>query len=168
MANQLSEQPTELPGPTPVRIATYTDYGAAQAAVDRLSDEGFPVSQVTIVWRGLRQVEQVTGRRTVITAAIEGLIGGAWFGSLIGLLLVLLADTTDTSELGVIASYLVVGALAGAAWQALGHARRHGRRDFSSAGRLDAETYELWVTPELAAAAQDLLGLGSVRGADAR
>jgi len=168
MSNQWNEQPIDGPGPAPVRIATYARYEEAQAAVDRLSDEGFPVSGVTIVWRGLRQVEHVTGRRTVATAAVEGLIGGAWFGSLIGLLLALLVDTGDTNELGLIFTYLVVGAVAGAVWQAVSHALRRGRRDFSSMGRLDAETYELWVTPELVADAQRLLGVGTVRAGDPR
>lgn len=168
MSNQLSDQSIDGPGPAPVRIATYARYDEAQAAVDRLSDEGLPVSGVTIVWRGLRQVEHVTGRRTVATAAIEGLISGAWFGSLIGLLLALLVDTGDTSELGLIFTYLVVGAVAGAVWQAVSHALRRGRRDFSSQGRLDAETYELWVTPELVTDAQRLLGVGTIRAGDPR
>jgi hypothetical protein len=156
---------TDRPGPTPVRIATYGSYAEAQAAVDTLSDDGFPVASVTIVWRNLRRVEHVVGRRTVLTAAVEGLLAGAWFGSLIGLLFAVLADT-EVSSVGFVLTYLVIGALAGAAWQAVGHALRRGQRDFATLPQIDAETYELWVAPDLAGQASSVLGLSSTRVID--
>lgn len=42
-------------------VASYDDYAAAQAAVDRLSDEGFPVEHLDIIGSDLRLVERVTG-----------------------------------------------------------------------------------------------------------
>ena len=159
MSNQLSELRTDLPGTPPVRLVTYATYEEAQAAVDRLSDDGFPVNWVTIVWRGLRQVEQVVGRRTVLTAAGRGAVSGAWFGSMIGLLFALLVDTEDNSAFQFVLAYLLVGALAGAVWAAVGHALLRGRRDFDTVPRLDAEAFELWVTSDLVASASSILGL---------
>ena len=43
-------------------VARFDDYQSAQRAVDRLSDDGFPVEKLDIVGSGLRLVERVTGR----------------------------------------------------------------------------------------------------------
>jgi hypothetical protein len=61
-------------------VASYPSYGEAQAAVDRLSDERFPVENLDIVGSGLRLVERVTGRLTNARAAAAGAASGAWFG----------------------------------------------------------------------------------------
>lgn len=53
--------------PTPPNgwpIGSYPTYAEAQRAVDHLSDQEFPVQQVTIVGVDLMQVERVTGRLT--------------------------------------------------------------------------------------------------------
>ena len=50
--------------PTPPKgwpIGSYPTYAEAQRAVDYLSDQEFPVQQVTIVGVDLMQVERVTG-----------------------------------------------------------------------------------------------------------
>src|SRR5438067_11101577 len=100
-------------------VATYDSYDGAQAAVDRLSDDGFPVEHLDIVGSDLRLVERVTGRLTKGRAAAAGAASGAWFGLLMGLLLGIF---TSGSWLGL----LIVGAAIGAAWGAvfgyLGHA----------------------------------------------
>ena len=48
-----------------VTVATYEDYLTAQRAVDFLSDNKFPVDQVSIVGEDVRLVERVLGRWTV-------------------------------------------------------------------------------------------------------
>lgn len=58
-----------VPGglPTPPRgwpVGSYPTYAEAQRSVDYLSDQQFPVQQVTIVGVDLMQVERVTGRLT--------------------------------------------------------------------------------------------------------
>jgi hypothetical protein len=50
-------------------VASYDSYEQAQAAVDRLSDEQFPVENLDIVGSGLHSVERVTGRLTKARAA---------------------------------------------------------------------------------------------------
>ena len=52
----------ELPDGVP--IGSYPTYAKAQEAVDYLSDNQFPVENVTIIGTDLRLVEQVTGRLT--------------------------------------------------------------------------------------------------------
>ena len=47
-----------------VQVGSFDSYEQAQAAVDHLSDQKFPVENVTIIGSDLRQVERVTGRLT--------------------------------------------------------------------------------------------------------
>ena len=71
-------------------IATFDDYAGAQAAVDQLSDDGFPVDRVRIVGDGLMVVEDVTGgrdsRRAAGEAAGYGAFVAGWLGLIFGLL----------------------------------------------------------------------------------
>jgi hypothetical protein len=53
-------------------VARFEDYQAAQRAVDRLSDDGFPVEKLDIIGSDLRLVERVTGRLTRARAAAAG------------------------------------------------------------------------------------------------
>src|ERR1700743_607981 len=73
-------------------VARFDDYETAQRAVDRLSDDGFPVETLDIVGSDLRLVERVTGRLTKARAAGAGAISGAWLGLLFGILLGLLSS----------------------------------------------------------------------------
>jgi hypothetical protein len=50
-------------------VARFDDYETVQRAVDRLSDDGFPVGKLDIVGSDLRLVERVTGRMTRARAA---------------------------------------------------------------------------------------------------
>ena len=137
-------------------VASYDDYAAAQAAVDRLSDDGFPVDELSIVGSDLRLVEKVTGRLTKAKAALSGAASGAWFGLLVGLLLGLF--TTGHGWLVM----LVVGLATGAAWGAmfgfLAHSATRGRRDFSAIRMLAAQRYDLISTPGQLERARIMLG----------
>ena len=122
-------------------IARYGEYADAQRAVDRLSDDGFPVEQLDIVGSDLKLVERVTGRLTKARAAGAGALSGSWIGLLIGVLLGLF--TTGHTWLGMIAAGVVFGALWGAAFGFAAHAATRGRRDFSSVRGLTAGYYDL-------------------------
>ncbi|WP_375478606.1 general stress protein [uncultured Jatrophihabitans sp.] len=121
-------------------VASYDEYAAAQRAVDRLSDDGFPVEHLDIIGSDLRLVERVTGRLTKGRAAAAGAASGAWFGLLMGLLLGIFTN-------GAWAGLLVAGLLIGTAWGGLfgffGHAATRGARDFASARSLVATRYDL-------------------------
>lgn len=123
------------------RVSTFDSYEAAQAAVDTLSDEGFPVENLDIVGSDLRLVERVTGRLTKGRAAAAGAASGAWFGLFIGLLVGLF--TTGPVWLGLILGGLLIGAAWGGVAGFVGHAATGGRRDFSSRKTLVAMRYDV-------------------------
>jgi len=137
-----------------VTVATYEDYLTAQRAVDLLSDNKFPVNEVSIVGEDVRLVERILGRWTVARAAGAGALSGAWFGLLIGLLF---AIFVDVGWFVVILVATAVGALWGAAFGAGAHALTGGTRDFQSINGLVAARYLLRVSPEHADAARQLL-----------
>src|ERR1700742_3002063 len=84
--------------------ARFDDSEAAQRAVDRLSDDGFPVEKLDIVGSDLQLVERVTGRLTKWRAAAAGALSGMWAGLLIGILLGLF--TTGHAWLALVAAGL--------------------------------------------------------------
>src|SRR5690348_5371015 len=122
-------------------VASYGTYEQAQGAVDRLSDEKFPVENLDIVGSGLRLVERVTGRLTTGRAAMAGAATGAWFGLFIGLLVGLF--TRGPTWLGLIIGGLLIGAAWGAVFGFASHAATRGRRDFASAQSLVANRYDI-------------------------
>ena len=122
-------------------VARFDDYDSAQRAVDRLSDDGFPVEKLDIVGSGLRLVERVTGRLTSSRAATAGALTGLWAGLLFGILLGLF--TSGHSFLAVAATGAALGVLWGAAFGFVAHARTRGQRDFSSVRQLVATRYDL-------------------------
>ena len=127
-------------------LATYERYEDAQAAVDRLSDEGFPVEHTAIVGSELRLVEQITGRVTTGRAAASGAASGAMVGLLIGLVFGLLAFFQPVTSAIVLGLWgLVLGAVIGAIGGALAHAMTSGRRDFSSVRSLRPGRYDILV-----------------------
>jgi hypothetical protein len=121
-------------------VARFDDYETAQRAVDRLSDDGFPVETLDIVGSDLRLVERVTGRLTKTRAAGAGAISGAWLGLLIGILLGLF---TTGAWLGVVLGGVAIGAVWGAVFGFAAHAATRGQRDFRSVRALSATRYDL-------------------------
>ncbi|GAA4660167.1 hypothetical protein GCM10023347_09590 [Streptomyces chumphonensis] len=137
---------TDPGAPSPVSmawntVASYDSYADAQAAVDRLSDERFPVEYLDIIGTNLRTVERVTGRFTKGSASAAGAASGAWFGLFIGLLVGLF--TTGPVWLGLILGGVLIGALWGAVFGFASHAATGGRRDFASRQSLVASRYDV-------------------------
>jgi hypothetical protein len=122
-------------------VARYDNYEDAQRAVDRLSDDGFPVEQLDIIGSELRLVERVTGRLTRARAAAAGALSGLWGGLLIGILLGLF--TTGHAWLAMVAVGLGLGVLWGAIFGFAAHYATRGKRDFSSLRGLSAAHYDL-------------------------
>jgi hypothetical protein len=146
------------------RVASYSDYEAAQAAVDRLSDDGFPVESLDIIGSDLRLVERVTGRLTKGRAAAAGAASGAWFGLLVGVLVGLF--TTGPAWIGLIVGGIVIGALWGAVFGFAGHAATGGRRDFASTRMLVATRYDIVARGGQAEAARTHLEQAGLIGAE--
>src|SRR4051794_33486426 len=117
--------------PTPPKgwpIGSYPTYAEAQRAVDHLSDQEFPVQQVTIVGVDLMQVERVTGRLTWPKVLGGGVITGAWLGLFIGLIL----GFFSPSPLGALVTGLVVGGFFGLITSAIPYVMGRGSRALTS------------------------------------
>lgn len=143
--------------PTPPKgwpVGSYTTYAEAQKAVDYLSDNQFPVQQVTIVGVDLMQVERVTGRLSWPKVLGGGILSGAWLGVFIGLVLGLLTNNPAQALLtGVIA-----GVVFGLITSSIPYAMTKGTRDFSSTMQLVAGRYDVLCDPQNAERARDMLG----------
>ncbi|WP_157237134.1 general stress protein [Promicromonospora sukumoe] len=148
-------------------VAAYSTYLEAQKAVDYLSDNKFPVENVTIVGTDLRMVERVTGRLTYGRVALAGALSGAWFGFFVGLLLTLFSAS---SGFQVMLAGIALGAGFGLLFSILSYAFTGGRRDFTSSSQIVAATYAILCAHEHASDARAMLvqspsGLGKARGA---
>jgi hypothetical protein len=146
-----------------VQVAAYEDYQQAQRAVDFLSDEKFPVENVTIVGSDLRMVERVTGRLSWGRAIGAGAASGAWFGLFVGLLLGIFAPD-GSSWVGSVVTGLLIGLVFGAVFGAVGYAATQGKRDFTSTSQVVAGRYELLCQPQVAEDARARLARLSLRG----
>ena len=146
-----------------VQVGSYESYEQAQAAVDHLSDEKFPVENVTIIGTDLRMVERVLGRLTRGRAIGAGAAGGAWWGLFVGLLLGLF--TTDGGDwIGSIVAGLLIGLVFGALFGAMGYAATSGKRDFTSTSKIVAGRYDVMCAPPQAEQARDILARFALRG----
>ncbi len=137
-------------------LGSYPDYATAQAVVDHLSDQGFPVETVTIVGADLRLVETVTGRLTRGKAALAGAASTGWLGLMVGLLLGLFS-ASGTAFLALVLYGALIGAAFGAALGFAAHAATGGRRDFSSTRGLAAMRYDVLIEQDRAAEAEQVL-----------
>lgn len=119
-------------------------YEQAQRAVDFLSDREIEVSGIQIVGTDLRMVETVTGRMSYGRAAGAGMVTGAWFGLLIGMLLGFFANPDqDPNWTTLLLLGVLWGALFGIVYGLLAHAATRGRRDFSSRSKFEAAHYQV-------------------------
>jgi hypothetical protein len=146
-----------------VQVGTYDDYERAQRAVDFLSDEKFPVENVTIIGSDLRMVERVTGRLSWGRAIGAGAASGAWFGLFVGLLLGIFA-ANGSGWIGSVITGLVIGLVFGAIFGAVGYGATQGRRDFTSTSQVVAGRYDVLCNPQFAEEARAHLARLSLRG----
>lgn len=141
--------------PTPPKgwpIGSYPTYAEAQKAVDYLSDQQFPVQQVTIVGVDLMQVERVTGRLSWPKVLGGGVLTGAWLGIFVGLVLGFFGHPMQSLLTG-----LVAGIIFGLITSAVPYAMAKGTRDFSSTMQLVAGRYDVLCDPQNAERARDML-----------
>ncbi len=141
--------------PTGWPVGSFTSYDDAQRAVDGLADQDFPVQDLTIVGVDLMQVENVTGRLTWPRVLGGGALSGAWMGAFFGLLLALF--TTPGQGWAVALWSLLIGAVFGLVFAAIGYAFTGGKRDFSSATAIVAGRYDVLCQPPTAPRARDAI-----------
>ena len=145
-----------------VQVGSFDSYEQAQAAVDFLYDERFPVENVTIIGSDLRQVERVTGRLTWGRVLAAGAAGGAWWGLFVGLLLGIFA-VDGAAWIGSILTGLLIGLVFGALFAAIGYSATRGRRDFTSLSAIVAGRYDVMCQPAHAEQAREILARFSLR-----
>jgi hypothetical protein len=145
-----------------VQVGSYDSYERAQAAVDHLSDEKFPVENVTIIGTDLRMIEKVTGRMTWGRALAAGAAAGAWWGLFVGLLLGIFSEDGGNWFASVL-SGLLIGLVFGALFGGMGYAATQGRRDFTSTSRITASRYDVMCQPARAEEARAILARFSLR-----
>ena len=165
-------QPGQVPGATPANsgatqrrgpglptppkgwpVGSYSTYAEAQRAVDYLSEQDFPVEQVTIVGVDLMQVERVTGRLTWPKVLGGGVLSGAWLGLFIGLVFGFFNPNFGSA----LATGLIAGVFFGLITSSVPYAMARGTRDFSSTLQLVAGRYDVLCDPKNAEKARDLL-----------
>jgi hypothetical protein len=154
--------PLPLPAlPDGMPVGTFPTYARAQEAVDYLSDNEFPVENVTIVGTGLRLVEQVTGRltrgRVIQAAALTGTLWGLFIGGVM-----LLFGGNNVSIVVPIITALI-GAAFGALSGSMAYAATGGKRDFTSRSGVVATSYEVVCQAKVAEDARNLLGRLALR-----
>jgi hypothetical protein len=139
-------------------IRTCETYEEAQRAVDHLSDRDFPVAALQIVGSDLRMVETVTGRMSYGKAAAAGLVSGAWFGLLVGMIVGLFANgDASPGWLAMVVWGLLWGGAFGIVYGLLAHAATRGRRDFTSRSRIEAGHYDITCSSDQAETARAVL-----------
>jgi hypothetical protein len=136
---------------TPRRtIAITNNYAAAEAIVNRLADDGFPVQHVSIVGRDLQYVERVVGRLTGWKAALGGAVSGLMMGLLFGFLFGIWLAHDGTSLLAILVYWAGFGALVGAAISLVGYAMSGGRRNFATVADVQAQRFAVLVDDSFA------------------
>jgi TM2 domain-containing membrane protein YozV len=141
--------------PTGFAVAAYPTYAQAQAAIEHLAKNDFPIEDVTIVGTDLQMVERVTGRLTAGKLAGAGAASGAWFGLFVGLLMSLYGRTG--AGIALILVSVAIGAVFGAVMGYLGYSVAKGKRDFTSASQVVARRYDVLCQPRNAEQARNLL-----------
>jgi hypothetical protein len=145
-----------------VQVGSYDSYAQAQAAVDYLSDQRFPVENVTIIGSDLRMIEKITGRLTWGRALAAGGAGGAWWGLFVGLLLGIFT-VSGRAWIGSVLAGLLIGLVFGLVFAAIGYAATRGQRDFTSTSQIVAGRYDVMCNPTHAEEARSLLARFSLR-----
>jgi hypothetical protein len=136
---------------TPRRaIASYPSHQEAQALVNRLAEQGFPVERLTIVGRDPEIVEEVTGRLDAGRALLAGALSGALFGVFFGLLFGILFTHDGVSLLAILAYWTLLSALFGAVFSVVGYAFDRPRREFTSLSTIRAASYDVLADEDVA------------------
>jgi hypothetical protein len=139
-------------------LVSYDTYADAQAAVDTLSDNKFPVQHVAIVGVDLRLVEAVLGRMSWGRAALSGMATFAWFGVLVGLFVSFFGGE-ESSVLQLVLIGILLGAAFGIVFGMVSYAFTGGKRDFVSRQALQATRYDVLCDSEVMAQAKKVLGI---------
>lgn len=152
-AAQPPARPQAIQRPTGWPVGSFNSYAEAQAAVDALSDQQFPVEALTIVGVDLMQVEKVTGRLTWGRVLGGGALSGLWMGLFVGLLFAIFSPNVWAS----LFSAIIIGVIFGLIFAAVGYSMTQGKRDFSSMTTIVAGRYDVLCESSQAPRARDMI-----------
>ncbi len=139
-------------------VASFESYEQAQAAVDMLSDQEFPVKDLTIVGVDLMEVERVQGRLTWGKVLLGGAVSGAWAGLFFGLLFGLFYENWLVPLL----TGAILGVIFGLVSVSVPYAASKGKRDFASSTQIVAGRYDILCEPHTARQARDSIARGQI------
>ncbi|WKD60939.1 hypothetical protein CCICO_04510 [Corynebacterium ciconiae DSM 44920] len=139
-------------------VASFDSYDKAQAAVDMLSDQEFPVKDLTIVGVDLMEVERVQGRLTWGKVLLGGAVSGAWAGLFFGLLFGLFYENWLVPLL----TGAVLGVIFGLVSVSVPYAASKGKRDFASSTQIVAGRYDILCEPHTARQARDSIARSEI------
>lgn len=123
-------------------VAEFPTYERAQKAVSALIAAEIPAREISIVGKGLRSVERVTGRLGYATAARQGAVNGVLLGLLFAAIFVLGSpDVPIQAFVGV----LFVGIAIGMLMSLIAYSLVRRRRDFASITQVVADAYDVTV-----------------------
>ncbi|WKD59500.1 general stress protein [Corynebacterium caspium] len=132
-------------------VGSFESYNDAQAAVDMLADQDFPVDKLTIVGVDLMEVENVTGRLTWGKVLVSGALSGAWMGLFIGLIVGVFGESLIEPIIWAVS----FGISFGIVMVAIPYALARGKRDFTSVSTIVAGRYDILCDPAVAPRARD-------------
>ena len=141
--HRLRDGPSGRTPPTPRRSAQF----------DYLSDQEFPVQDVTIVGVNLMQVERVLGRLTWAKVIGGGIVSGAWLGVFFGLVLGIVTG----GFLAPLIAGIVGGIIFGVISTTIPYAATRGQRTSPRRCSWSPDVTTYCVSPRRAESARDLL-----------
>ena len=125
--NIVSSRSPQMPVGT--EVAAFRTHAEATAAVEKLSEEQFPLTSVTIVGSDLHMAEQILGRMTPARVALTGATQGLTWGLLMALFSLLLYPQAGAI---IPAILIVVGILLGVFITMISWALRKNRGSFAA------------------------------------
>lgn len=145
------------------RVASFTDYAAAQKAVSALIAAEVPARQIAIVGTGLRSVERVTGKLGYAAAARQGALNGVLLGVLFAAFFVL---GSPDAQIQLFFGVMLVGIALGMLMSLITYTVVRRRRDYASVMQVTADHYDVMVQATSIHTARGVLGTapaGTVR-----
>ena len=131
--------------PRGTEVAAYKDHEAAQKAVEKLGDEGFPLNAVTIAGSDLHTIEQVLGKISAARVAGQGALQGLVWGFLMGFLAMV---SVPDGGVAVALVAVLIGVLIGVTVNSVAWALSSKKQPFRSRMSLVAARYAVLVTEQ--------------------
>ncbi len=130
-------------------LATFTDYKAAVAYVEKMIANDFPARSVSIIGTDLKTVESIKGKLGYGRVSLSGALTGSWLGMFFGLIFGATGAGTEAILLTNVGAGIVIGAGIGMLIN-IRFSLTKNRRGFISGQMVVAKKYEVVVPGNLA------------------